>query len=196
MLVCKRCANDLCGVGKPVMVADTRNCRMGAGLTRCEASQVQDKKSSVRVPECWPSACESDMSKKSYRELAVQRCSNILPWWWDHRLKFPALSDLARNRFWVMRINGASERVVWTARHVVNSRKVNLKSSSVNNILFFNGWLWRDLLKFWINFHKQRNMLHEILVVFKRTMAGTGRKQCEWGMHRLVGWIQGLKTGG
>ena len=139
MLVCKRCANDLCGVGKPVMVADTRNCRMGAGLTRCEASQVQDKKSSVRVPECWPSACESDMSKKSYRELAVQRCSNILPWWWDHRLKFPALSDLARNRFWVMRINGASERVVWTARHVVNSRRVNLKSSSVNNILFFNG---------------------------------------------------------
>jgi len=32
-----------------------------------------------------------------------------------------------------------------------------------------------------------------ILVVSRRTMAGVGRWQCEWGMHGLVGcvgWMQ------
>jgi len=52
------------------------------------------------------------MSKKSYRELAVKRCSNIHQQWRDHILKFPVLSDLARNKFWVMTTNAASERVL------------------------------------------------------------------------------------
>jgi len=81
------------------------------------------------------------MSKKSYRELAVQKCSNVLQWWRDHRLKFPALSDLARNRFWVMTTNAASDRVFCMAGHVVNSRRANLKSSFENGTLFFNGAL-------------------------------------------------------
>ena len=81
------------------------------------------------------------MSKKSYRELAVLRCANILQWWRDHKLKFPALSDLARNRLWVVTTNAAGERAFCTAGHVVNSRRANLKSSSVNDVLFFNGAL-------------------------------------------------------
>jgi len=80
------------------------------------------------------------MSKKSYRELAVQSCSNIHQWWRDHRLKFLVLSELARNRFWVMTANAARERVLCMAGHVVNSR-ANLKSSPVKNVLYFNGAL-------------------------------------------------------
>jgi len=43
------------------------------------------------------------MSKKSYRELAVQRCNDLLQLLRDPRSMFPALSDLARNRFWVIK---------------------------------------------------------------------------------------------
>ena len=69
----------------------------------------------------------------------IQRCSNILQWWRNHRLKFPALSDLARNKFWVITTNGGSERVYCMTGHVVNNRRANLKSSSVNDVLFFSG---------------------------------------------------------
>ena len=49
-----------------------------------------------------------------------------------------ALSDLARNALCVMATSAASERVFSMARYVVNSRRANVKSSSVNDILFFN----------------------------------------------------------
>jgi len=90
----------------------------------------------------------------------------------------------------------ASERVFCkrvTAGHVVNSRRANLKSSSVNDILFFNGalklktkrsrltkrfhiftspcFLWASVgfeMNHWINFQKRWKTLHEILVVFRR----------------------------
>ena len=39
----------------------------------------------------------------------------------------------------MMTTSACSERVYCTAGHVVNSRAANLKSSSVNDILFFNG---------------------------------------------------------
>jgi len=40
-----------------------------------------------------------------------------------------------------MAINAASEQVYNIARPVVNSRRGNLKSSSVNNMLYFNSAL-------------------------------------------------------
>ena len=49
-----------------------------------------------------------------------------------------SLSDLKRNTLCVMVSNAASERVFSMAGHVVNSRIANLKSSSVNDVLFFN----------------------------------------------------------
>jgi len=82
-----------------------------------------------------------------YWELVAQGCRDILPWWRDHRLEFPDLSDLARNAFWVMATSAANERVFSIDGHVVNSRRANLKSSSVNDILFFSSALrkkrWR-----------------------------------------------------
>jgi len=68
------------------------------------------------------------MSKKSYRELAVQRCNDLLQLLRDPRSMFPALSDLARNRFWVIKTNAARERVFFAVKHVVNGRTGNLKS--------------------------------------------------------------------
>ena len=56
-------------------------------------------------------------------------------------MEFTALSDLARNGFCVMATNAASEQVYNIARPVVNSRRGNLKSSSVNNMLYFNSAL-------------------------------------------------------
>jgi len=52
----------------------------------------------------------------------------------EHRLEFPALSDLARNTLWEMGTSAASERVFSMAGHVVNSRRANLNSLSVNDI--------------------------------------------------------------
>jgi len=88
----------------------------------------------VWVTECCPSACESDMSKKfnvteSLRYKGVAKL---------HRLEFPAFSDLARNMFCMMATTVASEQVFNMAGHVVNRRRANLKSSSVNDILFFS----------------------------------------------------------
>jgi len=71
-----------------------------------------------------------------YRVLMVQRCSDILQWWWDHIFEFRTLSDLVRNTFCVMATNAVSERVFSTAKHVVNSRRANLKSSSGKDVLF------------------------------------------------------------
>jgi len=71
----------------------------------------------------------------------VQGCSDILQWSQDHRLEFPDLSDLAknaRNTFCVMAIGAASELVFIIDGHVVNSTRINLKSSPVYGILFFN----------------------------------------------------------
>jgi len=76
-----------------------------------------------------------------YKELAAQGCSDILQWWQEHRLEFPALSDLVKNTLCVMATSTVSERVFRMAGHVVNSRRANLKSSSVNDILFFNSAL-------------------------------------------------------
>jgi len=53
----------------------------------------------------------------------------------------PALSDLVKNTLCVMATSTVSERVFRMAGHVVNSRRANLKSSSVNDILFFNSAL-------------------------------------------------------
>jgi len=61
------------------------------------------------------------------RELAVQGCRDIIQWWRDHRLKFPALSDLAGNTFCVMATSAASERVFNMTRNVVNSTRSKYK---------------------------------------------------------------------
>ena len=83
---------------------------------------------------------EHEQEIQYYRQIAVQGCAGILSnmWWRDHRLEFPHLSDLAGNTFCVMETSAANERRVGVGGHVVNSRRSNLKSSSVNDILFFN----------------------------------------------------------
>ena len=75
--------------------------------------------------------------KRLLQELAVQECSNIPQWWRDHILEFPALSDLASERVFSM-VGHASERVFSMVGHVVNKGRAMLKSSSMNNKLFFN----------------------------------------------------------
>jgi len=79
-----------------------------------------------------------------YRKLVVQGCGDILQWWRDHRLEFPALSDIAINTFCVMATSAANEQVFSMAVRVVNGRRTNLKRSSLNVFViqktFF--WLW------------------------------------------------------
>jgi len=54
------------------------------------------------------------MSKKCHRDPVVQGCIDILQWWRDHRLEFPHLNDLERNKFCVMTTSVAIEQVlVW-----------------------------------------------------------------------------------
>jgi len=68
--------------------------------------------------------------------LVIQERRDILRRWRDHRLEFPAVSDLARNTFWVMAARAANKRVFAVVGHFVNSRTENLKSSSVHDVLF------------------------------------------------------------
>ena len=68
-------------------------------------------------------------------------CSDILQWQRDHGLEFPGLTDLARNAFCVMATSAAYERMFSIYDNVVNSRRANLKGSSVNDILFVNSAL-------------------------------------------------------
>ena len=68
----------------------------------------------------------------------VQAYSDNVQWWRDHKLKFPPPLDLARNTLRVMAISVDSERVRGMAENIVNSRRSNVKSSSVNRILFFS----------------------------------------------------------
>ena len=68
----------------------------------------------------------------------LQQCSNILQQWRDLRLEFLVLSDLARNTFCVMATSAANEWVFSMDGHVMNSRRSNLKTLSVNDILIFN----------------------------------------------------------
>jgi len=56
-------------------------------------------------------------------------------------LERPGLRDLARNTFHVMVIGAAGELVFTMAGYVVNGRRANLKSSSVNDTLFFDSAL-------------------------------------------------------
>ena len=72
-----------------------------------------------------------------YRELALQGCSHFLWWWRDHRLEFPALSELARNTFSVVVTCAASDRGFSMTEHV-NSRRASLKSSSADGMVFSN----------------------------------------------------------
>jgi len=58
----------------------------------------------------------------------LRKCSSISQWWWDHRIQYPATSDLARNMFFIMVTSTASEQVFTMAMPVVNSRRANLKS--------------------------------------------------------------------
>jgi len=57
------------------------------------------------------------------------------------QLEFPSLSDLARNTFCVKATGAANERMFTIDGHAMNSRGANSKSSSVNDILFFNSAL-------------------------------------------------------
>jgi len=66
----------------------------------------------------------------------VQACSHILQWWRDHRLEFPTVGDLERNTFCIMATSTANEQVFSVNDHGVRSRRVNSKSSSVNDTLF------------------------------------------------------------
>ena len=56
------------------------------------------------------------------------------------QLEFPGLSDLARNTFCVKATGAANERM-FIDGNAMNSRGANSKSSSVNDILFFNSAL-------------------------------------------------------
>jgi len=68
--------------------------------------------------------------------LVAQGRGDILEWCRDHILEFPDLSDYARNTFCVMSPSAANERVfIIVDGHVVKSRKANLRSSSVSDIL-------------------------------------------------------------
>jgi len=72
------------------------------------------------------------------RELVIRGCSDIVHWWLDHRLELPTISDPARNTFCVMASSADNLRVFRMDGHVVNSRRANLNSLSVNDMLFFN----------------------------------------------------------
>ena len=68
----------------------------------------------------------------------------------DYRLEFPALNDLAGNTFCVMATNLVNKRLFSVNGHVVNSKRVNFRSLSVDGILFFNSALkaTKESLKF------------------------------------------------
>jgi len=53
-------------------------------------------------------------------------------------LEFPILNGIAGNTFCVTATSTASEQVFSMSAHVMNSRRANFKSLSMNNILFFN----------------------------------------------------------
>jgi len=66
----------------------------------------------------------------------VQGCSAILQWWRDHRLEFSDVSDLAINMICMTATSATNERVFSIDGNVVNSRRANLKRSSVNGELY------------------------------------------------------------
>jgi len=76
------------------------------------------------------------LSPLCYREFVVYGCNDIIKWWPVHRLKFPAFSDLAKNTFYVIATSAASEGVFSMDGHVVNSITINLRSSSLNDMLY------------------------------------------------------------
>ena len=122
-------------------LASIRICQASAGTRRgMRAGRARDKK--LFVESNWmlfQFMWKWHVQKiQCYKELVVQECSVILRWWRDHRLEFPALSDLARNPFCVIATSVASERVFNIAGYVVNSRWINLNSSSVKDNLFLN----------------------------------------------------------
>jgi len=74
------------------------------------------------------------------------------------QLEFPGLSDLARNTFCVKATGAANERMFNIDGHAMNSRGANSKTSSVNDILFFNSALRKiealnfdEVLRFYIS---------------------------------------------
>ena len=74
------------------------------------------------------------------------------------QLEFPSLSDLARNTFCVKATGAANERMFNIDGHAMNSRGANSKTSSVNDILFFNSALRKiealnfdEVLRFYIS---------------------------------------------
>jgi len=68
----------------------------------------------------------------------VQMCSFILQLWQNHRLECPALSDLVCNIFCMMATSEGvfnTALVLNVAGHVVNCKRANSRSLSVNDIL-------------------------------------------------------------
>jgi len=55
----------------------------------------------------------------------VKECGIILHCWEDHGFELPALSDLARNTFWLMATSAVSKQVFGVTGHVMNSKKAN-----------------------------------------------------------------------
>ena len=91
----------------------------------------------MRVTECCLNACESDMSKKAnateslwYKGVATFSSGGETRDWCFQ-------ISLISQGIGVMAISAAADRVFSMDDHVVNSRRENLKRSSVNDILFF-----------------------------------------------------------
>ena len=60
--------------------------------------------------------------RQCYRELVARGWRRIRQWWRDHRLSYPAFSELARNTFSVMAASAVSERVpnmAWIAEEQI-----------------------------------------------------------------------------
>jgi len=106
-----------------------------------DTGRAWGKKFFVRVCECWPVTRKNNMRKKF---------NAIYSLWYNGVVTISRGGESTDWNFqlYLMAPSAASEQVSNMAGHVVN-RSVNLKNSSMNNILFFNsslkakkeGWL-------------------------------------------------------
>ena len=114
-----------------------------------QAGRERDKKFFVRVTECWLYGRESDTTKKfnateSLWYKGVETFSSGVE---TTNWSFQMLVILQETRFAWWQLAPANKRVFIINGHVANSRRANLKSSSVNKILFFNRALSKKVMK-------------------------------------------------
>jgi len=106
------------------------------------AGRAGDKKFFVRVTECWPYACESDMSKKfNATESLRYKYKGVATFSVVARPQIGVSSSQWSCTFCMMSTSAASDRVLSMLGHFVISRRIHLKSSSMKNIHFFSSAL-------------------------------------------------------